>query len=178
MSKLDSLARVELLAAIMTRQQRRVALMEAQLTEAKSFLRALETEDLPELMREFGLLAVDLVTGERIEIKDEVETSITEERRPSAHAWLRENKFGGLIKCVVGFVLPAGEEKVAEEIAEAIADQFGKEAEISERVHPQTLKSFVKEQMALQKPPPFELFGVFPYSKAKLILPKAGKGRR
>jgi hypothetical protein len=37
---------------------------------------------------------------------------------------------------------------------------------MAETVHPSTLKAFVKEQLAVGTAVPFDLFGIYPYSRA------------
>ena len=50
--------------------------------------------------------------------------------------------------------------------------------EVKEAVHPATLKSFVKERMAAGASPPADMFGIFPYDKAKVKPPKAKAAKK
>jgi hypothetical protein len=43
---------------------------------------------------------------------------------------------------------------------------------IDEKIHPQTLKAFLKERMADGDSLPNELFGIFNFSKAKITMAK------
>jgi ABC-type sugar transport system substrate-binding protein len=124
-------------------------------------------------MREVGLAEMKLANGVEVVISEEVTAAITEERRAAAHAWLREHDFGGLIKTVVTVPFGRGEEEEARRLAAAIAEEHA--CELKEAIHPQTLKAFVKEQVEAGKPLPFELFGVFPFSRAKVKMPKGQK---
>jgi hypothetical protein len=161
-----SLERAVQLAELLVQLRENVADLERQLNVAKADMRRVEQEDLPELMAELGLETFRLKSGEVIEVKQEIDCAITEERRKSAHAWLTSHGFGGLIKAEVSVKFGRDEH----EAALACANSTG--GELTERVHPATLKSFVKEQLAAGKPIPFDLFGVHPYNKVKITLKK------
>lgn len=163
---MSDLQRAVQLAELLLKLRQNVERLETELEAAKKDMRRVEQEDLPDLMQELGLETFKLTTGELIEVKPEVDCGISEERRTRAHAWLTENGFGGLIKTEV--VAKFGREE--REAAVACAQQIG--GEMIERVHPSTLKSFVKEQMAAGKPVPFDLFGVHPYNKVKITAAK------
>lgn len=159
---MSDLQRAVQLAELLIQLRTKVEDLEAQLATAKADVRRVEQEDLPDLMQELGLETFRLTSGETIEVKPEVDCGISEERRAKAHDWLNANGFGGLIKTEVVAKFGKGER----DAAVACAEQIG--GEMIERVHPSTLKSFVKEQMAAGKPVPFDLFGVFPYNKVKI----------
>ena len=164
---MSDLQRVVQLAELLLKLREEVSTLETQLDKAKAEMRRVEQEDLPDLMQELGLETFKLKSGEVIEVKPEVECSITEERRAAAHEWLTKNGFGGLIKTEVVVTFGRGEHDAAEGFAEEVAAQ-GKQPAVVERVHPSTLKSFVKEQMAAGSAVPFDLFGVHPYNKVKI----------
>lgn len=163
---MSELSRVIELAELMVELRGRVDRMQSELDAATEELRRIEQEDLPELMREVGMQSVTLRDGTVIDVVDEVSCGITEANRAAAHAWLVENGFAGLIKTdvVVGF--GRGEHDAAVACAEAVGGT------LQERVHPSTLKAFVKEQMAAGRAIPFDLFSVHPYSKARMKAPK------
>ncbi len=164
---MSDLQRAVQLAELLIQLRTKVEDLEAQLATAKADVRRVEQEDLPDLMQELGLETFRLTSGETIEVKPEVDCSSTEEKRRAAHDWLSANGFGGLIKTEVVVTFGRGEHDEAEGFAKEVAEQ-GKAPAVVERVHPSTLKSFVKEQMAAGKPVPFDLFGVFPYNKVKI----------
>jgi hypothetical protein len=164
---MSDLQRAVQLAELLIQLRSKVEDLETQLTAAKADVRRVEQEDLPDLMQELGLETFKLKTGEMVEVKPEVDCSITEEKRRNAHEWLTANGFGGLIKTEVVVTFGRGEHDEAEGFAKEVAEQ-GKQPAVVERVHPSTLKSFVKEQMAAGKPVPFDLFGVHPYNKVKI----------
>lgn len=167
----NDLQRAVQLAELLIELREKVTDLEKQLDVAKADVRRVEQEDLPDLMQELGLETFKLKTGELIEVKPEVDCGISEERRPAAHDWLINNGFGGLIKTEVVVTFGRGDQVAASTFAREVAEA-GKSPAVVERVHPSTLKSFVKEQMSAGKPVPFELFGVHPYSKVKITSKK------
>jgi hypothetical protein len=166
-----TLERAVQLAELLVRLRRNVEGLEEELSVAKADVRRVEQEDLPQLMTELGLETFRLKSGEVIEVKNEVECAITEERRAAAHSWLVDRGFGGLIKTEVVVTFGRGEHDAAEDFAHECVEK-GKAPALVERVHPSTLKSFVKEQMEAGQAIPFDLFGVRPYSKVKISLKK------
>ena len=166
-----TLERAVKMAELLVQLRDNVDTLEKQLAVAKADVRRVEQEDLPQLMAELGLETFRLKSGELIEVKQEVNCSITEEKRAAAHAWLVERGFGGLIKTEVVVGFGRGEHDAAEELVQDIEGK-GLAPQLQERVHPSTLKSFVKEQLAAGTPVPFDLFGVFPYNKVQISLKK------
>lgn len=163
---MSEIKRAVQLAELLLKARENVASLEQQLATAKSDLTRLEQEDLPDLMMELGLSSFKMDNGASVEIVNEVHCGITEERRRAAHDWLIQHNFGGLIKTEVSVAFGKGELEKAQHVAEEIGGS------VKESVHPATLKSFIKEQMAAGSAVPFELFGVRPYNKVKITLKK------
>jgi hypothetical protein len=159
---MSDLQRVVQLAELLLKLRENVERLEGELETAKKDMRRVEQEDLPDLMQELGLQTFKLTTGETIEIKQDVECGISEERRARAHGWLTEHGFGGLIKTEV--VAKFGRDQ--REAAVACAEKIG--GEMVERVHPSTLKSFIKEQMEAGRAIPFDLFAIHPFNRVKI----------
>jgi hypothetical protein len=115
-----------------------------------------------------------LTNGLKVQVEELVSCAITAEKRAEAHEWLRQHGFGGLIKILVEVPFAKGEEERAAALYAELADKdYPVEAE--ETVHPQTLKAFVREQLGEGAPLPLELFGIHPYSRAKI---SAAKGKK
>jgi hypothetical protein len=168
---MSDLHRAVQLAELLIELRARVETLEQQLAAAKADARRVEQEDLPDLMQELGLEKFALRNGTVVEVRPEVDCSISEERRAAAHSWLVDKGFGGLIKTEVVVTFGRGEHAQAEDFAHDCVER-GVHPSLTERVHPSTLKAFVKEQMAAGRPVPFDLFGVHPYNKVKLAAPK------
>lgn len=166
---MSELQRVVALAELLREQTARVKMLKDELEQEQAALRRTETEDLPELMRELGLSSLALSDGTTVKVVEEVSCSIAERNRNDAHAWLIEHGFGGLIKTAVTVEFGRGERENAELFAHSIEDHH---PTVVEQVHASTLKAFVKEQLGQGVALPFDLFGIFPYSKA--IIEKKG----
>ena len=163
---MSDLRRALKMAELLIQLRKNVTDLTTQLDKAKEDLRRVEQEDLPELMSELGLETFKLASGESIEVKRDVECGISEERRARAHAWLVDNGFGGLIKTQLVKDFARGER----EEAQAAAEKIG--GDVVERVHPATLKSFIKEQLEAGKAVPFDLFAIHPINRVKITAPK------
>lgn len=163
---MSDLQRVVQLAELLLKLRENATRLEDELKAAKEDVRRVEQEDLPDLMQELGLQTFKLSSGELVDVKQDVDCGISEERRARAHAWLTENGFGGLIKTEV--VAKFGRDE--RDAAVAAAQQIG--GEMIERVHPATLKSFVKEQMEAGRAIPFDLFAIHPFNRVKITAAK------
>ena len=169
----DILTQIAELSKLLRNADAQVAALTLELQDAKEEVRRIQEDDLPELMREVGLSEIKLADGSSIKVVDEVDCSISEERRYRAHEWLVANGFGGIIKSAITVEFGRDEHTEALAAAEQIHNVTGRDALLKEGVHPQTLKAFIKEQMAAGQTIPQELFGIRPYSKAKLTKAKA-----
>ena len=106
--------------------------------------------------------------GTVVSIKEEVDAKISEGNRADAMNWLTDHGFGGIIKTEVSVLFGAGEHDRALELTSELNEHGYSGAQMAETVHPSTLKAFVKEQLAAGTALPFDLLGIFPYSKAIL----------
>lgn len=173
------LARVSAMVELVrdAEQRRKAAEIEEKRYAARLF--KLQSEDLPELLREAGLTSVTLEDGTSVKVYDEISCSITQERAPEAHKWMREHGFGALIKTLVTVQFGKDSYAEADKLLGAMVKRYGDEAvEQKESVHASTLKSFIKERIAAAEPasmPPFALFGVQPYAMTKIAASKKGK---
>jgi hypothetical protein len=171
----NELQRITALAATLKAAQAHATALADQLALAKAEVTRLEQEDLPELMREVELTEFTMEDGSTVKVVDEVDCAIAEERRQLAHDWLVKNEFGGLIKTILVVSYDRGDVAKAREDVLEIMKLTGRDVALGEKVHPATLKSFVKEQMEAGKTLPQNLFGIHSYAKAKIALPPAPK---
>lgn len=173
----DAMTRITALAQLLSDQQAQVAALEMQLSEAKAAMIHTERDALPNLMNELQLTEIKLLNGTSVKVVEDVDCAITEANRAAALAWLRDNGFGGLIKTEVKASFGRGEEAAARHAFEVLVGELqGQLPELKEAVHASTLKSFVKEQLANGTAVPFDLFSVFPFSRAKVTPAKVRKG--
>jgi hypothetical protein len=168
----DAMKRLAVMAAQLRTIKERVADLEEKLKAARVVEGKLELEDMPELMKELELKNFELQDGTHISVDEDLKCNITEANRSAAHAWLRSNKHGGVIRTTVAVNYAAGETKLAIENSKAIAKITGRETAVVETVHAGTLKSLLKELRRKGKKIPADLFGLFPFSRAKVTPPK------
>jgi hypothetical protein len=116
--------------------------------------------DLPEAMRIAGIAQMSTDDGFKVEVKDEIYASISEKNKVEAHAWLVEHDFGDIIKTDVTVKFGRGEHEKVELLLEELQTEGYQNFNLKEAVHPQTLKAFLREQLAAGKDVPLELFGV------------------
>lgn len=164
----DALNRITQLAQFMLAQEAEVARLTQTLAAAKAALDRARREDLPELMRELGLESITLASGEVVTVRNDVAAAIPPARREEAFRWLERRGFGGLIRTEVSLVYGREEREQALKDAEQIRALTHHDALITESVHPQMLRAFVREQMEAGQVVPFDLFGVHPFSEAKI----------
>lgn len=145
----------------------KIAEHELALSQLVGARRILSEENIPAAMAELGLQSVQLSNGDKVSVVKTLFASISADARPEAHAWLREHGHGDLIKTEVKANFGRGEEKKAAKAAEAIR-KLGVDPSANESVHPQTLKAWVREQMAVGAPIPSELFGIRDGSSTKI----------
>jgi len=162
-----TLAEVSSLCSALTEQRRKVDEIEEELSTVKEFVRRLEEEDIPLAMQELGVDELKLVTGEKVSIKHDVYASLTSESKPAAYDWLEAHGFGGLIKTNVSVEFGKGQIEGAESLAEDLQSR-GLPVSLGRDVHAQTLKAFLREQLANGSNIPLELFNARPISKAKI----------
>lgn len=173
----DALNRITALAQVLLKAEAKVTSLTEELRLAKETARGLSEEDLPELMRELEITEIRLEDGTSVKVSDEVSCAITEFNKPAAHEWLTLHGYGGLIKTAVEVMFGRDEHDAAMAAAKEIEGQLSREVMVSESVHPQTLKAFVKERLEAGETIPSDLFSLRPYAKAKLTMPKVKKAK-
>jgi len=123
---------------------------EERLRKLKEQYRRLSEEDLPQKMAELGMQDLRLKDGSRITIDMFYATRINKNNRDAAHAWLRQQGHGDIIKNQVSVAFGKGEDATARETMALLEEFLQKNGNIPtqrESVHPSTLKAFVKERI-------------------------------
>ena len=131
---------------------------------------------LPSAMDELGIKDFTLADDSKINVKDVINASISEENKPRAFAWLEENNCDGIIKTKVASEFGKGEIEDARKALKALEDA-GFTGVMDRNVHPMTLKAFVKEQLEQGVALPLDVFGVFEFKEAKITKPKEKRAR-
>lgn len=126
------------------------AAAEAEHKTAKERERVLREETLPAMMQELGVEKMLLTDGSEITCKQEVYASVPENRKAEAYGWLEANGHGGLIKMLVSVEFGRGELEKAGVLFKELQGA-GHDPQFKRDVHSQTLKAFLKEQLATPK---------------------------
>lgn len=141
---------------------------ESALKTAKERSRLLREETIPSAMQELGLEELRLDTGERLRVQQDVYAAIPAADKERAFDWLAEHGFGGLIKVDVRAHFGRGSASEATQLAHELRGR-GMDATCDQSIHPQTLKAFLREQIAAGNSSlPLELFGARPVWTAKI----------
>ena len=168
---MSDLKRIVQLAELLRTHQTEIERLEEELKQLKAAALRIEREDLPLLMTELGLQEIKLGDGSVVKVSEDCDARISDATRTPALAWLNEHGFGGLIKTQIALTFGRGEHDKAIAVQQRLAADFDN-VELKEDVHYQTLKAFVKEQLAAGASIPMDLFNVFPYSKATIKAPR------
>lgn len=154
-----ALAAVSQLANEQLRLEELLARKEEELRTVSAALTKVREFDLPNAMEALGLASFSLLDGNVVGIREEVYASITEEHRAQAFEWLENTSNEGIIKHEVKVPFGKGQDADSRELVSILTEK-GYSFSDTRSVHPQTLKSFVRHQLADALPIPLDLFGV------------------
>jgi hypothetical protein len=141
--------------------------LEASLKERKESLKNLLEVRIPEACQEIGLMGFSMDDGSEVEIKQFYSASITAEKEAEAHAWLRDNGYDDIIKNVVSVQFGKEEDAKAGETLQLLRREGLLPDQVA-KVHPQTLKGWVREMIEQGVHFPMETFGVYTGFKATI----------
>lgn len=160
----DQLANV---AKLLLQANEEVVFTTETLKQVKEHARVLREETVPGMMQELGITSLTLSSGQKLTITQEVYASIPVERKTHAFQWLNANGHGGLIKTTVSTFYTKGQREIALALVNELEGR-GLNAVFEEKVHPQTLKAFIKEQLRDAVPIPLDIFGARPVMTARI----------
>lgn len=127
------------------------------LKAAQKALSDISEHRIPELMDQLGKKRVLLPkSGLSISLKEGIRAAIPEQTREQAFEWLRANGHAALIKRELKVPFGMGQDALAASAFKTLLD-LGTRPEDKTFVHPQTLNSFVKEQLAEGRPVPEQI---------------------
>ena len=142
-----------------------IAKDEQLLKDKQERFRKLSFEVIPSALSERNLTSLKLVDGSEIDVKPYYSARITQENQDKAFKWLRDNNHGDLIKNEVTVSFGRGEDDKAGGLMTNLVKQ-GLEPNQKTRVHPQSLKGFVREQIENGNDLPFDLLGAYAGQRA------------
>lgn len=132
-------------------QRRKHEELTAQLTEIVATMRMLQEETIPAAFDACGV--TDLTLDDlSVSVKTEYHPGVLKEHESAFFAWLRKHDFDGIIKNAVTVTFGKGEDQKALDLAaKLLASRQKYVVATRQSVHANTLKAFVKEQVAKQE---------------------------
>lgn len=140
---------------------------ESLVSKKKEELLRVSTQQLPELLRQFGMSEIKLTDGSKVTMSKKYYAAIKEDNKEEAYDWLRENDCGHIIKEKIEIPFEKCKKGESNEEYEHLKDvliQHGFTFQEKGDIPWQTLRAFAKEQMEDSEKSeefPKELFGVF-----------------
>ena len=119
---------------------------EERLRKIKDQHRELSEQTIPDKLAELGVSDLKLSDGSRISADPFYSARITAANLEAAHAWLRDNGHGDIIKNTLTVSFGQGEDADASRLVEMLSKE-GYLPETKEAVHPSTLRAFVREMI-------------------------------
>lgn len=165
--KNEDLSSVAGLAKRAKELEKEIEEIESVLKERKEQSRKLLEESIPAMLQELGMSKFAMQDGSEITIKPFYNASIKEENRAQAYEWLRENGFDDIIKNTVSVRFGRGEDQLCDTLLNQLREQ-NYPVEQAQKIEPQTLKAWVREQVERGSEFPTELFGVYVGQKATI----------
>lgn len=162
-----------------------IAELGRQLAAKQLALKGIREGSLPLALTTIGMKRFELIGGGEVELKTMVAASITEARKPEAHAWLEKNGHGGMIKHEIKIMFGKDEDAWAKKfLADLAKRKKPLRFERKDAVNPQTLGAFVRKTIAdatarglsPEKVLPLDLLGVFQMRYAEVVRPKREEG--
>jgi hypothetical protein len=141
--------------------------LEKTISERKEQQRKLLEESIPNMLSELGMKDFSMADGSKITVKPFYSASIPEEKRAEAYEWLRDNGFDDIIKNTVSVRFGRGEDELCDQLLNLLREQ-NYPVEQAQKIEPQTLKAWVREQVERGNAFPTELFGVYVGQKATI----------
>jgi len=165
--KNEDLSSVGALAKRAKELEKEVEELESVLKERQEQRRKLLEDTIPAMLSELGMKSFKMADGSNIEVKPFYSASIKEEKRAKAYEWLRDNGFDDIIKNTVSVRFGRGEDGLCDTLLNQLREQ-NYPVEQSQKIEPQTLKAWVREQVERGSEFPTELFGVYVGQKATI----------
>lgn len=132
--------------------------LEDRVSETKEKMKELSEKTIPDFFEAMGVDEIKLSDKSKVSIKRSYACGITAKNRSEAHKWLTDHGLGDIIKKAVTVESRGTDFDLVKD--------FLMEKNIthkeSEKVHPQTLKAVVREQIENGKDIPYPVFSIYP----------------
>jgi len=187
------IASVSSLAQKQLELESKVDRLAKELEQAQKDLKKVAEQDLPNALIEMGSRGFTLDDGSKISVKKIYTANIKADLKPQAFRWMRDTGNEALIKAEVNVAFDKGDVEQAERMMVAIKKALEKKGldvpvELSQSVHWQTLRAFVREQIEAEELAlnegravpeaerlPRDLLGVYIIDKAEITPPTKKK---
>lgn len=173
----DKLRRIATMAERLVALTQEAEDLETALAAKHAELKLVEETDLPNAMREAGMLDFTLVDGSKLALKTDYYASIAKKRANDAFSWLRSRGHGAIIKRAITAALPVDTDAFTADRLMTWVRANVPNVIISDKeaVHGGTLKAFLREQIRLgaimEDDEAFKLLGGFTRRYAAVTLP-------
>ena len=165
--KNEDLSSVGALAKRAKELEKEIEEIDTTLAERKNQYRKLLEETTPAMLQELGLTKFSMTDGSEITVKPFYSASIPEDKRAQAYEWLREHGYDDIIKNTVSVRFGRNEDQLCDTLLNQLREQ-NYPVEQAQKIEPQTLKAWVREQVERGREFPTELFGVYVGHKATI----------
>ena len=142
--------------------------LEETIKEFKRERAIVSEETIPQQMQELGISDTTMADGSKITIKEGFHCRIPKDKIEEAHAYLRQEDLGDIIKNQVSTSFGTGEDNMAGDLAGYIKENYGITPDVKESVHPSTLKATLKKRHEEGLADPDDLFGIFIRPETKI----------
>jgi hypothetical protein len=165
--KNEDLSSVGALAKRAKELEKEIDELEQVVKERREQQRKLLEETIPSMLSGLGMKSFKMADGSQIEVKPFYSASIKEENRAQAFEWLRKHGFDDIIKNTVSVRFGRNEDDLCARLLNLLREQ-NYPVEQAQKIEPQTLKAWVREQTELGNEFPTELFGAYVGQKATI----------
>jgi hypothetical protein len=173
MKKSAQVVRVQDIKKISTLAQRQIDI-EEKIEKAENVLSSLKQQLdevqlrlLPDALAEAGVSTIRLETGETVEVKKIYASNLTEKNKEACFTWLRSNGHAALVSHEIVVKFRKGEDKTHDLVSGFLKENTVDHSD-ADKVHPQTLQAFIREQVEGGADFPLDLFQVSIINKAKV----------
>lgn len=134
--------------------------LDEEMKELNTKIKTIAQERLPEMMEDLGIEKIKLASGKEIQLSTFYNAKIPPAEWANAVEWLEKTHNDGIIKSGFSVTMNRGEKQLADEAKDALR-KVGIAVEVEDKIHPSTLKAFVREQIENEEELPREIFGVY-----------------
>ncbi len=125
-----------------------IAKREQEIKDLNKKLTNINEETIPCAFQELGIKEIKLENGQKVKVDQDIYSSLSNEDKPRAYAWLTSHEYGGLIKVELSINYSKGEKENAEVMKKLLSEGCGLDDNFSIYVSNYLLESGVDEETA------------------------------